>query len=475
MSKTDNKLGLFALIAMCVGSMIGSGLFDLPQNAAVTSGVGALLIGWTITFVGMMFLVKVFQNLSMRRPDLDAGVYAYAKEGLGDYLGFCSAWGYWLSAWVANIAYLIIFCSALSLFFPVFGNGNNLPSLILNSLIMWSVTYLCVWGVSLAAVVNTIATVAKIVPIAIFIAIVALAFNKQIFMTDIWQVSTLGPVTDQIKNVMLVMVWVFIGIEGASVFSARAKNRKDIGRATIISFFLVFFMFLIVSVLPFGIMGQEQLAGLTQKPAIGAILNHVVGDWGAVFINIGLVIAVLSAFLTWTMIAAEVPYIAGKKDALFPKIFIRENVKRSPVGSLIVTGLCQQVYLVVALYYNSGYLATVLLAASLILLPYLSTALYALILAVSGKTYERTPGERNKDFIFSLLAVVYGIWLIYAAGIKYLLLTSILYCVGNIIFIITKKKNKQKIFNGYEFILFLIISLLGAACVFALATGKVTI
>ncbi|MEU6633909.1 hypothetical protein ABZ905_37405, partial [Streptomyces parvus] len=30
-----------------------------------------------------------------RRPDLDAGVYAYAKAGFGEYLGFFSAFGYW--------------------------------------------------------------------------------------------------------------------------------------------------------------------------------------------------------------------------------------------------------------------------------------------------------------------------------------------------------------------------------------------
>src|SRR3989337_2347786 len=112
MPTKDNKLGLYALIAMCVGSMIGAGLFALPQNVAHTTGVLAVLIAWVITFFGMICLAKVFQNLSMRRPDLDAGIYAYARVGLGDYFGFNSAWGYWISVWVGNVGYVIMLCAA---------------------------------------------------------------------------------------------------------------------------------------------------------------------------------------------------------------------------------------------------------------------------------------------------------------------------------------------------------------------------
>jgi arginine:ornithine antiporter / lysine permease len=41
-------------------------------------------------------------------------------------------------------------------------------------------------------------------------------------------------VLDQVKSTMLVTLWVFIGIEGASVYSARAAKRTDVGRATVV-------------------------------------------------------------------------------------------------------------------------------------------------------------------------------------------------------------------------------------------------
>src|SRR3546814_17819954 len=90
------RLGLGALVALVVGSMIGGGVFSLPQNMASGAAPAAVLIGWLITGVGMLALAFVYQGLSTRKPDLDSGPYAYARAGFGDFIGFNSAWGYWL-------------------------------------------------------------------------------------------------------------------------------------------------------------------------------------------------------------------------------------------------------------------------------------------------------------------------------------------------------------------------------------------
>ena len=124
MSDSSGKLKLGALVALVVGSMIGGGIFSLPQNMAASAGVGAVLIGWGITAVGMLTLAFVFQTLANRKPELDSGVYAYAKAGFGDYMGFSSAWGYWISAWIGNVSYMVLLFSTLGYFFPVFGTGN---------------------------------------------------------------------------------------------------------------------------------------------------------------------------------------------------------------------------------------------------------------------------------------------------------------------------------------------------------------
>jgi arginine:ornithine antiporter/lysine permease len=92
---SSQQLSLRALIALVVGSMIGSGIFTLPSKFGhATGGLGAM-IAWCIAGTGMLMLAFVFQTLSLRKPELDAGIYAYAKAGFGNYLGFASALGYW--------------------------------------------------------------------------------------------------------------------------------------------------------------------------------------------------------------------------------------------------------------------------------------------------------------------------------------------------------------------------------------------
>src|SRR3954471_15556286 len=131
------KLALLPLVALVVGSMIGGGVFNLPRDMSVAASPGAIVIGWAITGLGMLMLAFVYQGLAVRKPDLNAGPYAYAKAGFGDFIGFKSAWGYWVSAFLGNVAYAGAIFSALSHFLPFFGAGNNLASIAGASICLW--------------------------------------------------------------------------------------------------------------------------------------------------------------------------------------------------------------------------------------------------------------------------------------------------------------------------------------------------
>lgn len=126
----DKKLSLTALTALVLSSMVGAGVFSLPQNMAEVASPAALIIGWSITGVGILFLAFALLLLSRLRPDLDGGIFTYAKDGFGELIGFCSAWGYWLCAVIANVSYLVIVFAAFSFFTDtpdniVFGDGNT--------------------------------------------------------------------------------------------------------------------------------------------------------------------------------------------------------------------------------------------------------------------------------------------------------------------------------------------------------------
>ncbi|WP_313024125.1 arginine-ornithine antiporter [Pseudomonas lopnurensis] len=462
MAADSKQLKLGALVALVVGSMIGGGIFSLPQNMAASASAGAILIGWAITAIGMLTLAFVFQSLANRKPELDAGVYAYAKAGFGDYMGFSSAWGYWISAWIGNVSYFVLLFSTLGYFVPMFGEGNTLPAVIGASLVLWGVHFLVLRGIREAAFVNLITTVAKIVPLLMFIVIAAVAFRLEVFTTDFWGRGNLelGSVMQQVRNMMLVTVWVFIGIEGASIFSARAERRSDVGRATVIGFCSVLALLVLVNVLSMGIMSQAELAGL-KNPSMAGVLEQVVGRWGAVLISVGLVVSLAGALLSWTLLCAEILFAAAR-DHTMPRFLRKENARQVPVNALWLSNGLIQLFLVITLFNASTYLSLLYLATSMILVPYLWSAAYALLLGIRGEGYEGAPGERRKEGVIAAIATLYALWLVYAGGLQYVLLSALLYAPGVLFFAKAKHELGQQLFTTIEKLIFVAV-LIGAA------------
>ena len=475
MSDSSGKLKLGALVALVVGSMIGGGIFSLPQNMAASAGVGAVLIGWAITAVGMLTLAFVFQTLANRKPDLDGGVYAYAKAGFGDYMGFSSAWGYWISAWLGNVGYFVLLFSTLGYFFPIFGEGNTPAAIIGASILLWAVHFLVLRGIKEAAFINLVTTVAKVVPLVLFALICLFAFRLDIFTADIWATGTpeLGSVMNQVRNMMLVTVWVFIGIEGASIFSARAEKRTDVGKATVIGFVTVLLFLVLVNVLSLGIMTQPELAKL-QNPSMAAVLEHVVGHWGAVLISVGLVISLLGALLSWVLLCAEIMFAAAK-DHTMPEFLRRENAKQVPANALWLTNAMVQIFLVITLFSSSTYLSLIYLATSMILVPYLWSAAYAFLLALRSETYEQALAERKKDLIIGGIALLYAVWLLYAGGVKYLLLSALLYAPGAILFAKAKREVGKPVFTNVEKLIFAAVVIGALVAAYGLYDGFLTL
>ncbi|WP_161867376.1 arginine-ornithine antiporter [Pseudomonas yangonensis] len=462
MSDSTQKLRLGALIALVVGSMVGGGIFSLPQNIAASASAGATLVGWLITGVGMLTLAFVFQTLANRKPELDGGVYAYAKAGFGDYMGFSSAWGYWISAWIGNVSYMVLLFSTLGYFFPVFGEGNTLPAVICASLLLWLLHFLVLRGIKEAAFINTVTTIAKMVPLALFIIIAAIAFKFDVYTADFWGHgnSELGSVMDQVRNMMLVTVWVFIGIEGASIFSARAEKRSDVGKATVLGFVGVLLLLVLVNVLSQGILAQAELAGL-KNPSMAGVLEQVVGPWGAQLIAIGLIVSLAGALLSWTLLCAEILF-ASARDHTMPEFLRKENANQVPANALWLSNGLIQLFLIITLFSASTYLSLLYLATSMILVPYFWSSAYAVLLAVRGETYENAAGERNKDLLIAGISTLYAVWLVYAAGVQYLLLSALLYAPGAILFAKAKRELGQPIFTGVEKLIFVVV-LIGAA------------
>lgn len=479
-NQDTKKLGTIALASVVVSSMIGGGIYSLPQNMAAASSVGAVLIAWVITGIGMYCIANSFRILSDIRPDLSAGIYMYARVGFGPFVGFLIAWAYWLCQICGNVGYAVITMDALNYFFPpYFQGGNNLASIIGGSLLIWVFNFVVLRGTHQAALINTIGTVGKIIPLFLFIIIVAFMFNMNKFDFDFFgkvmvDGKNLGPLGDQVKSTMLVTLWCFIGIEGAVVLSGRAKSFQEVGRATVLGFLGCLICYVLLSVLPYGFMTQAELAAVP-NPSTAGVLEKVVGTWGAWLMNLGLIIAVLTSWLAWTMITAEMPYAAAK-NGTFPKMFGKENSHGAPNVSLWITSFLMQLGILLVYFSNNAW-NTMLNITGVMVLP-----AYVMSMAFLWKTCEdhqyptKASVGRAAALICSILAVIYGFWLIYAAGLNYLLMACIIVACGVPFYIWARKQNDKndEIFSTAEKVILILLLIAAIIALYMMIRGHVS-
>lgn len=431
----EKKLGLSALTALVLSSMLGAGVFSLPQNMAAVASPSALLIGWAITGVGILFLAFAMLLLTRIRPDLDGGIFTYAREGFGELIGFCSAWGYWLCAVIANVSYLVIVFSALSFFtdtpeLRLFGDGNTWQSIVGASVLLWVVHFLVLRGVQTAAGINLVATLAKLLPLGAFVALAALAFQLDTFRLDFSGLALGVPVWEQVKNTMLITLWVFIGVEGAVVVSARARHKRDVGRATLLAVLSALAVYLLVTLLSLGVVPRSELAEM-RNPSMAGLMVRLMGSWGEIVIAAGLIVSVCGAYLSWTIMAAEVPYLAATHKA-FPRLFARQNRNNAPSASLWLTNISIQASLVLIWLTGSDYGTLLTIASEMILVPYLLVG--AFLLKIATRPLHQAVG---------IGACIYGLWLLYASGPVHLLLSVVLYAPGLLVFLYARRTHQH--------------------------------
>ncbi len=471
----DGKLSLGSLTALVVGSMIGSGIFALPSAFGRATGSLGAIIAWMIAGTGMLMLAFVFQTLARRRPDLDTGIFAYAKAGFGRYMGFVAAAGYWIGACFADTACLILIKSTLGQFFPVFGDGSTAAAILGASVILWGVHMLVLRGVKGAAIVNAIATYAKIIPIGLFILVMFAGFRADIFAVNFWggDAPGVGGIASQVRSTMLVTVFVFVGIEGASVYSRYARRREDVGVATVLGFLGVLCLLVLVTMLSYGVMLRPDLAALA-NPSMAGVMSHVMGPWGGLLVSIGLIVSVLGNYLSWSLLAAEVVHAAAR-DGAMPKIIARENAVGAPAAALWLTNAIIQLFLIIAWFAEEAFLLALKMTGVMTLFPYLLVAGYGVILSWTGLTYGDDSDARTRDLLRAGVATLYAALMIVAGGLKFILLASLLYVPATLLFIASMREQKQRAFSGAELVVLWLFVFGAVAGGYGLASGAIVI
>ena len=109
------------------------------------------------------------------------------------------------------------------------------------------------------------------------------------------------------------------------------------------------------------------------------------------------------------------------------------------------------------------------------MIPFLLSAAYALKLVTTKETYLQDPGSLNKDLVIAVLAVIYTLFLVFAGGLKFLVLGFLVYAPGTVLYYMTRREQGKKLFTPMEWLVFAVAVIGAIAALHGLITGWITI
>jgi basic amino acid/polyamine antiporter, APA family len=415
-ARLDRKrtIGLTTATALVVGNMIGSGVFLLPSSLASYGSIS--VFGWLFTAAGSFLLAWVFARMARGYPRT-GGPYAFGRRGFGDFIGFQTAWAYWIAAWLGNVAIAVAFVSYLGHFIdPLAGSSSSdhvLQALVAAAAI-WGLTLVNVLGVRQAGLVQNVTTVLKLLPL-VAVAFVGIFWVKSGNFTPFN--ASGGSAYSAISGTAALTLWAFIGLESATIPAENVRDpERNVARATLTGTLVAAVVYILGSMAVMGILPGKTLRGSSAPFADAA--TQIWGGWAGDAVAIGAIISTFGCLNGWILLQGQMPFAAAR-DGLFPKAFGKLNRFGVPGIGIVVSTVLLSLFMVPN--YNSStvnrFTDFILLATTTTLIAYIYGASAQMILIV------REPGRFAgthvvREMVIALLASAYAVWALYGAGYR---------------------------------------------------------
>lgn len=421
------------VLALVVGTFIGSGIFQLPAQLAPLGW--SSVWGWLITIGGAICLSIVFASLARALP-LAAGPYAYVEEAFGRPPAFIVAWSYWLSIWVGNAAIAIAAVSNLSVFVPQLANTPGAGALAAISII-WILTLVNCLSVRGGGGVQVVTTLIKIVPL-IAVAVIAIGLISGPQGAPVPAYHTADISVGSVNSAATLTLWALLGFEAASIATRAVRDpERNVPRATIAGTLIVGLLYLATATPVTLFMNSGAVAASNAPFAmfVGHFWNPAAGNLIALFAAI----SCIGALNGLVLISGEFP-LAWARDGVFPRLFGRASKNGIAVRGQVLSSALATL-LVASNYTRSlaglfAFMALLSTAAALIL--YFSCAAATLRLQ-----RQRVVARSIPVAVVAGVAIVYSLWALYGAGLEALKWGAVLLAVGVVIYLVMRWLNRS--------------------------------
>lgn len=421
------KIGFWSIVLLGINSIIGSGIFLLPNQAMELIGPASLLV---ILF-DMLLVVSIalcFAEVG-GMFNKNGGPYVYAKEAFGDFVGFEVGFMKWAIGIIAWATMAVGFVTALSAIWPAAGEGMTKNIIIVA--ILGGLGVVNILGVNISKVLNNIITVGKLLPLIIFIA-VGIFFIKGSNFTPVFPNGTY--VSGSFGATALLIFYAFTGFESIAVAAEDMDNpEKNIPKAIITVMIIVSVVYLLIQTVSIGILGQG--LAVTKTPVADAS-SIFLGSWGGILVSAGTLVSIGGINIASSFITPRTA-VALAEDGLLPKCLAKYNKKGTPYIAIIVT-----VALTIPVALSGSF--TKLAAISVVsrFAQYVPTCLAVLVLR------KKRPDLKSSFKIplgpvVPILAICVSIWLLFQSSTEKILWGLGGLIIGIPIYLLMIKMNKK--------------------------------
>jgi amino acid transporter len=321
-------IGTFGLAAGIINITIGGGIFRLPANVAGSLGAAAP-IAYLVCAIAMGLIVLCIADAGSR-VSLTGGPYAYVGTAFGAYAGFISGVLLWMLGTFATAAVSTVLASGLGLLVPSLAGRGMEIGILIAAYAFWSLVNLR--GVTLGVRLNSIATVAKLLPLLI-VAIGGAFFVDR----DNLRIVAM-PAAADVARTSLLLIFAFAGIECALVPSGEVRDTsRTVPRAIALAMVGITVLYVALQMVAQGILGGG-LAQATVSPladAAGASL----GGWARSLLLIGATLSMFGYLGGMTLSMPRMVF-ALARDGFLPRVLAAVHpIHRSPQAAILVQSI----------------------------------------------------------------------------------------------------------------------------------------
>ncbi len=427
-SKNARTIGLVSATSLVAGNLVGSGAFMLP---AALSDFGSIsLLSWLFTSAGAIVLALVFAKFSMKIPNATGGPHVFAAKAFGPTTAFFVAWGYWMLTWIGNAAIVVAMYGYLSDL--SYGALTSLHLFFIGLFVLFAITLINLKGIKEASFIQNFTTVLKLVPMILVPIAAFFIFDSNKLMNFVPEGKT---ALSAFNGAALLTLWSFVGIESATVPAEEVhKPEITIPKATVYGTLIAAVIYIVGN---FALLGAVDHAELAVSHAPYALAAHKVfgGSFWGNLVAVSAVICCIGTLNGWMLVVGQIP-LGASKQGLFPKFFGKQSKNRVPVWGVIISALCMTIILAMTfdpdLSEQFAFIAE--LATTTILL------LFVVMLLAFGKLIQSGLFNQKSDVTLLLLGAIYTIWTLYGAGIKMLVLSTVVVISGAPMYLYMRKR-----------------------------------